>query len=167
MFHPILDKHDAIAWDMDGTLSDEVHRAPNAKFFLAYIAAHPEKRHHIITFRNRSWADQIWGSLSALGINVSLVRSVESCPEIVHDCFQISQKYGNRPDYYMSASELTHDEFAKHVARFTKWKAERAKQIGCTILVDDIADWVVDGCEHHGVEFLHAHDPIPTVGVCA
>jgi len=161
MRHHILDKHQILGWDFDGTLSNEVHQAPNSDFFLAYITAHPEKRHHIITFRDREWANEIWTSFCEIGLDIKLIRSIESCPDIIHDCFQINKKYGVRPDYYTNTRDLTNEQFIENAGLFTKWKAERAKQIGCTILVDDIEDWVLDGCEFHGVEFLHAHAPCP------
>src|SRR4051812_6783648 len=42
-----LAQHAAIGWDIDGTLVDNVA----APAFYRFIAAHPEKRHCLVTFR--------------------------------------------------------------------------------------------------------------------
>lgn len=139
-----LDAHQNLAWDMDGTLN----HGPNAERFRAYIAAHPEKRHHVITFRNREWADLIELELRTLGLDPVLIASVENCPEPLHDMFMLHR-----------SGEL---EMPKHVAEkaisaFLRWKGRRASELGCTVLVDDLADWVVQGCQAHGVEFVDAN----------
>lgn len=40
---------------------------------------------------------------------------------------------------------------------FLRWKGRRARELGCTILIDDVADWVVTGCRENGVAFLDAN----------
>lgn len=159
--HPILDQHDVIAWDMDGTLVD----GPNAAFFLSYIALTPQKRHHIITFRNRAWADTCWAELRHNGLVEvkTLIRSVESCPELIHDCFMIRHRLDGAEERrrFLDHRELTRDEFETHAEAFREWKGERAMILGCTILVDDMAPFVLPGCTKHAVTFLHAHADIP------
>jgi hypothetical protein len=160
MIHPILDQHEAIAWDMDQTLVD----GPNSAFFLDYITHTPHKRHHVVTFRNKSWANTAWAELRELGLDsAKLIRSVENCPEPIHDCFMIDKKFAGRDERhrYYNGPALTREEFDTNSSLFPLWKAERAKQIGCTILVDDMPQWVKAGCDLHGVQFLHAFDAVP------
>jgi hypothetical protein len=154
--HSILDQHEVIAWDMDGTLVD----GPNAAKFLSYLALTPNKRHHVITFRNRLWANQVWAELRASGLDsATFIRSVESCPEPIHDCFMIEHRMDGRDvrQRYMAMAKITDAEFFDNADKFVEWKGERAKAMGCTLLVDDMPAWVKPGCEKHGVDFLHSH----------
>jgi hypothetical protein len=138
-----LAPHQIIAWDMDGTLID----GRNSACFRTYIATHPEKQHHVITFRDRTWADQIMGELGALGLDSSLIASVENCPELLHDIYQISR----------NPASCAPKALADHAARqFVRWKGRKARELGCTILVDDLAEWVVVGCQENDVTFLDA-----------
>jgi hypothetical protein len=161
--HPILDQHSVIAWDMDNTLID----GPNSEFFLEYIAAHPEKRHHVITFRNRWEANDVWGQLRGAGLDTNLIRSVESCPEPIHDCYMIRRRADNRETRarYLEMDDLTRDQFNAYADAFVFWKGERAAVLKCTILVDDMPAWVLPGCYEHGVAFHHAFDPIQALRV--
>jgi hypothetical protein len=165
MQHPILDKHDVIAWDMDGTLVD----GPNSEYFLLYIAAHPEKRHHVVTFRDRAWAAQTWSELRSHGLDArARIRSVENCPEVIHDSYMFHKARGNlygprTYEYFNVAThnELTAEQFDDFRQRYPMWKGEKSLQLGATILVDDKPEWVAPGCAHFGIEFLHAFDPVP------
>lgn len=139
-----LDPHQKIGWDFDGTLI----QGPNSDLFRAYIAAHPEKRHHVITFRDREWASLIHHELDALGLDPKLIASVENCPEPLHDTFQL----GREPDRRIPKAVA---DRAAH--GFLRWKGRRARELGCTILVDDMAEWVATGCQENGVTFLDAN----------
>lgn len=140
----ILEAHQNLAWDFDGTLI----QGPNSERFRAYIAAHPQKRHHVITFRDREWADLIPMELGTLGLDPALIASVENCPEPLHDMFMLGREPGSGVPRRIADMAVHH---------FLRWKGRRARELGCTILVDDIADWVVRGCEEHGVAFLDAN----------
>jgi hypothetical protein len=139
-----LDLHQKIGWDMDGTLI----QGPNADLFRAYIVAHPEKRHHVITFRDREWAKVIHHELALVGLDPALIASVENCPEPLHDMFMLSREPGN------VVPKVVAD---RAVHGFLRWKGRRAGELGCTILVDDMTEWVVLGCQENGVTFLDAN----------
>lgn len=135
--------HQRIAWDMDGTLIG----GPNSQRFRRYIARTPEKQHCVVTFRDRAWAGQIRGELGALGLDPNLIASVENCPELLHDIYMASR----------NPASCAPKALADHAARqFVRWKGRKARELGCTILVDDLADWVVLGCQENGVAFLDA-----------
>lgn len=159
--HPILDQHDAIAWDMDGTLVD----GPNSAYFRAYIALTPHKRHHIVTFRNRAWADTCWAELRHNGLDAPrFIRSVESCPEHFHDCYHVRRD--KEPAFhaiYQDHHNFSLDQFNEYADAYSFWKGERAMQMACTILVDDMPQNVLPGCERHGILFHHAFDPVPAL----
>lgn len=158
--HPILDQHDSIAWDMDKTLVN----GPNSHLFRLYIALTPHKKHYVVTFRNKLWAATILEELETHGMkNVrDRIVSVEDCPELVHYCYMVRDGVTRfTAESFCKLNSLTPNEFNVHADRFPMWKAERAKELGCTILVDDMPEWVLAGCEHHGIAFhdsLSHHD---------
>lgn len=139
-----LDPHQNIGWDFDGTLI----QGPNSERFRAYIAAHPDKRHHVITFRDREWANLIHYELGVLGLDPKLIASVENCPEPLHDMFMLSREPNSNVPPRVAAKAAHH---------FLRWKGRRARELGCTVLVDDMAEWVVQGCEEHDVAFFNAN----------
>jgi hypothetical protein len=138
-----LAPHQKIGWDMDGTLI----RGPNSDRFRAYIAANPQKRHHVITFRDREWADLIPMELGTLGLDPALIASVANCPAPLHDMFMLHSR---------GQLEMPQRIAEKAINAFLRWKGRRASELGCTVLVDDMAYWVVQGCHAHGVEFVDA-----------
>lgn len=160
--HKILDQHDSICWDMDGTLVANHFPAPNADFFHSYIKAHPQKRHVILTFRNKEWADEIYDELEGLGMRNarSLISEIISCPSMIHDSYMMHTNRPHMVDRFKDHFGLDDETFMEYVDAFTFWKGKMAKAAGCTILVDDLPEWVVDGCTEHGVVFLHAHEEI-------
>lgn len=161
--HPILDQHDAIAWDMDDTLIGGI----NSDLFRAYIAQTPHKRHHVVTFRNKIRASTVWAELNACGLNTKkLIRSVESCPEVFAASHALLH-YKAGAEERRVLNNLTPDvpreewlDFLKENAmRFIEWKAERANTLGCTIIIDDLDHLVLPGCQKYDVAFFHAFTP--------
>lgn len=142
--HPLLDPHQIIAWDMDQTLIG----GPNSEFFRAYILAHPEKEHHIVTFRTGPsltytevalWRDECVYELNHEGMPHGTIRSISSLPDDL-DLF----------GRVLSSAEAD---------MMMTWKGKTAKGLGATVLVDDMQSMVERGCERYGVTFVHAHDP--------
>jgi hypothetical protein len=140
MNHPVLDLHASIAWDLDGTILD----GRNSQFFREYILAHPEKQHHIVTFRDPAGALLGALKLGSLGVGPDLITSVNGCPTEVYGA------WGNRRKIY--------DKDA--VGRYLEWKGQKSAEHGCTVLVDDMPSQVVPGCNKFGVAFLNSLDPI-------
>lgn len=126
--HPLLDGHQAIAWDLDGTLVD----GPKQIFLGAYLAGRPDKRHHLVSFRRGSQRDAVERHLSTVGLGLHLFEAVHLCPDPLRDAFD------GRGDPLL-------------VREFRRWKGWAAAAAGCTVLVDDDADLVGDGCRLHGI----------------
>jgi hypothetical protein len=142
--HPDLDPHAVIAWDMDETLVN----GPNSAFFRAYILAHPEKTHIIVTFRTpRAWAEESLDELEVHGVPRDRIAAVHNVADEVYWAFSTRTRGG---DPEKAASYLT-------------YKAITAKAHGATILVDDKHEHVADGCATHGVTFLHALGEFPVL----
>lgn len=147
MKHDLLDPHQIIAWDMDQTLVN----GPYSEFFRAYIQAHPEKEHHIVTFRTGAaqrfagvdyWHDECHHELDELGIPHGTIRAVHGIPDRLYHSYA-QQRSFYRPD---------------EVKDFLMWKGKKAHEIGATVLVDDMGAMVIQGCEHYGVAFVDSHD---------
>lgn len=137
----VLDEHRHLAWDMDSTLVD----GPNSDFFRSYIDQHREKQHHIITFRFQSWADLIPSELSAAGLDPDLISGIHACPPHLYDLHN---------EGLLTPTDATRE--ASHA--FLRWKGRVARRLGCTVLIDDLENWVIDGCKEEGVDFLHSLD---------
>ena len=137
MKHCILDRHENIAWDIDQTLIG----GPNSDRFCEYICAHPEKKHHLVTFRDPEWAEFALVELEGI-VPVELIASINAIPQ----------------DLWSHASGIIRPNDPA-VIKYKHWKATRAKAIGCTILIDDMAETVEEGCREHDVEFLDAYAP--------
>lgn len=133
MNHPVLDLHDSIAWDLDGTILD----GRNAKFFRDYIVAHPEKKHHIVTFRDPAGALLGGLALGRLGVGPELIMTINGCP------LEVYGAWGTRRKLF--------DQEAVNL--YLEWKGKKAAEHGCTVLVDDMPSQVVRGCNKHGVAF--------------
>lgn len=155
MNHPILDAHDAIAWDMDGTLVN----GPNSDFFRDYIMAHPEKQHHVVTFRDETWANRAHAELERYGLThaVSLIISIQSCPQ---DWLVFWEGQHNTFKKQKLLRNYTQEDIDAGCHSFQRFKGRKAFELGCTILVDDLPSWVMAGCNENGIAFLHAHQPI-------
>ncbi|WP_408903200.1 hypothetical protein [Methylobacterium radiotolerans] len=126
--HPFLDDHAAIAWDLDGTLID----GPKQAFLGAYVRGRRDKRHHLATFRRPSQRPAVVAALASVGLDANLFDALHFCPEQLRDAFD-------------SGGETS------LVREFRRWKGSIAAAHGCTVLVDDDADLVGEGCRLHAV----------------
>lgn len=142
MFHPLLHKHEKIAWDMDGTLVDGL----NSAFFRKYVTANKEKKHYIITFRDKKWADRIPSELAKSGLDTKNFVSIHPCPSYLW----LAYATRDRTPVGHPSLQLAHD--------YLHWKGRTAKKLGCTVLIDDMVDQVIKGCIFHEVEFYDANN---------
>ena len=154
---PGLAAHSVIAWDFDNTLVDH----PKSGAIHQYIRGHPEKRHFIVTFRSFGWQDDIWTSLArypaapprdafAGVINIDDGRFTPAEPQ-----------QGPHVDHARLHDALrTIDEriLITNVANYIEWKGESCRRCGATVLVDDMRELVVPGCEKHGICYVHPDD---------
>lgn len=141
MKNALLDPHQSIAWDADKSLVF----GPNSQFFCDYIKAHPEKQHHVVTFRDPLWAAQVFNDLIPYGLEKHHITSVNACPQDL--------------EYAFAVRKLFYDPVA--VDAYINWKGKTAKELGCTVLVDDMQEAVLPGCQKYGIKFLHAHRDFP------
>lgn len=137
----LLDGHDAIAWDFDGTLFEH----PLAVLMHEYIRDHPEKRHVIVTFRSgnmqgRPWIDYIWDELAEY--EVALTK-----------------------DHFDGILNMDEETFDENCARaggrimstdtYKAWKGMICAANGLTVLVDDNEADTLPGCQAHGIAYVN------------
>lgn len=126
--HPLLDGHGSIAWDLDGTLVD----GPKQVFLGAYLVGRRDKGHHLVTFRRSTQREAVESCLAVAGLGLHLFQGVHFCPDPLRDAYD-----GD------GGSGLLND--------FKRWKGRAAAEAGCSVLVDDDAELVGDGCRFHGI----------------
>jgi len=131
MDHPLLSPHAKIAWDMDGTLVD----SPNARFFQHYIIETPWTEHHVVTFRGLDHVPGVYRQLAEHGVTPDMIAGVHACPQ------DLRAAYDERND-------------PVKLDLFLRWKGLTAAGFGCTLLVDDMRELVIKGCEEHGVAYI-------------
>jgi phosphoglycolate phosphatase-like HAD superfamily hydrolase len=131
--HPVLDSHKAIAWDIDGTLIDNV----NSPFLRDYIRAHRGKRHHVVTHRRVGYGHLTEAMLAGHGLTPGIIAGVHYCPDAYRDAYE-------------------HNGDPELVALFHAWKGAKAAELGCGILIDDVPDLCEAGCIATGVAFLNS-----------
>jgi hypothetical protein len=156
-FKAILDEHDSIAWDIDGTLlyvddNMKIREAAHSAYFRQYIIDNPQKKHYIVTFRDPAWAGRVFTELESLGMEDarSHFEDVHACPVELHDAWQLRSASPATVTHY----GFTHAEVAHAVSNFPLWKGMASNALGATILVDDMPTWVEQGCAKHNVDLL-------------
>lgn len=145
---------------MDGTLIE----GPNARFFRRYIVQNPHKQHHIVTFRDQDWADEIGVELRKAGMPAFDFVSVNACPQHLWEAYTMARF---DPDEWLAANPQSAEEALPlcygyltnfdHVVEYLNWKGHKAAELGCTVLVDDLMSCVISGCNAHGVTYVDAH----------
>lgn len=131
--HPVLDAYPAIAWDIDGTLIDNV----NAAFLRDYVRERRDKAHHVVTHRLARYAPDTEAMLARHGLPRELLAGIHYCPEPYREAFE----YAGDPAL---------------VSLFHAWKGKAAAESGCGVLVDDRPDLCESGCRAVGVTFLNS-----------
>lgn len=139
----ILDDHEIIAWDFDGTLWGH----EKSELMHAYILAHPTKKHYIITHRSHGEQKLVWIDLEQYPDAPGPEHFVEmiNIPDDKYSRFHMSQR---------SPGGLILLDYNGYI----DWKAEMCLKVGATILVDDNPGHTKAGCIKHGIAFVHPDD---------
>lgn len=144
----MLDKllsFDVIGWDFDGTLIDH----PNAPAFHRFISEHPEKRHYIITFRTHGWQTRVFAEL----------QKYPSAPprECFTQVFNIDDKAWeafNRISLRRSLG-IYDGPLTPWEDYYFQWKGLMCKTYRIPMLIDDMRDHVLPGCERYDIIYFH------------
>lgn len=153
MTFALLDQHDAIAWDFDGTL----HGHHRSEAMHRYILDHSEKRHVIVTFRSHGMQHDIWDLLADYSGTVPTREHFDGVLNIsdemyerfaTQDRIRRMRKLAGQPDDPPHADETA----------YVEWKGRICRQHGLTVLVDDKIDHTEAGCRKFGICFINPDD---------
>ena len=122
MISMILEPHSIIGWDIDNTLL--YGHSGNSKFFQAYVVAHPEKTHHLMTFRTGVLVTNIVRDMARY-------KEVDGCSHNLFSQLFTMLEEGFRNTLYNIADKETFDNCYG-------FKAKACRKTGATILVDDM-----------------------------
>jgi hypothetical protein len=165
LLEAIFQDHKIIGWDMDETLIN----GPHSKRFRKFINNHPEKKHCIITFRDKVDANNIWSELlecdeipllkkqfSSLSWMPDYIRyHKEEWPEDIQNITYddiLSQTHLE----LLNKHDFSHDDFNHAWTMLRDWKALECREVFATILVDDLVNLTQEGCKKYNIDFLNS-----------
>lgn len=143
-FH-LLDNHDSIGWDFDGTLWNH----ERAEMMWDYIKATPHKRHYIVTFRS-GWRGQIRWAEDGCWLDLKRCGSGlcdEHIVEIINMDDKVFDEHGARitpSGLYLDVSDF-----------YREWKGQVCLQNEITVLIDDNPDHTQPGCVKYGITYIN------------
>lgn len=147
-FYDILDQHDAIAWDFDGTLWG----GPLATLMHEYIRQNQHKRHVIMTFRSgkrnkRVWAEMVWDDLAGSYENPVTREHFEGVINMDEETFELNCVRRSPGGIILDATDI-----------YREWKGMMCAKHGFTLLVDDNPDHTKPGCDKYGIAYVDPAD---------
>lgn len=133
-----FDRHQKIGIDFDGTLVGHRHSA----LIQRYILDHPEKEFHIVTFRSHGWQNRIEFDLAKSTAETGVPLTIGA---------------------FTAIHNMTDEGYATHIEmkgdpKYYAWKGVTCAQVGCTILLDDMADGIHIECVSQGVTLFSPDD---------
>lgn len=143
---PLLDPYAAIGWDFDGTLIDH----DKADLMHAFIKAHPQKRHVIVTFRTHSLRLRLPHDLKRMYPKAPPITVFEGIESISNEAWEAFMTRDMQRRAGVIKGPLTDEE-----EYYVEWKGEMCKRLGLPVLVDDNLPHTEPGCEKHGIHLIH------------
>lgn len=141
--------HSAIGWDFDGTLFGH----HNSRRMIRFIAKNPALRHVIVTFRSHGSQREVFPLLRADHPTVPVETLFERVVSIPDRLFFRAQR-----DRYERIMGRRLGPLTPHERLYIEWKGEACRDHGLTVLVDDMTEDVLPGCEMHGILHIHPDD---------
>lgn len=154
-----LAQHKSIAIDMDDTLVG----MPYCKTLRQWIVEnHQNHNLWIITFRNNKDAGTVWDELAEWRVPKTCFKGLYNTPQEVwnlankgKDGLFWQDRNTRKFERYMMLNKCTPELMLEWTMLPKMWKAKVASELGCTLLIDDLEDWVKPGCDAYGVQWLH------------
>jgi hypothetical protein len=142
----VLRGFDAIGWDFDGTLLNH----PKSNLMHAFIRAHPAKRHVIVTFRTHGYQNQMFRELRRAYPDAPGPDSFSDVKNISNKAWEEFERYASlRLVNLMDGPLRPWEEY------YVEWKGMVCHQLRIPVLIDDLADHVLPGCEKYHIKYLH------------
>lgn len=139
-----LESHAVIAWDFDDTLIGH----PASVAMHAYIAANPQQRHLIVTFRAQDEA-RLWQELADATAHLTAQHFHGARLIDLHLADNVQRLRRLR------ARRLYAGPLAPAERAYLHWKAMVCAQERASLLIDDRTEDVQPGCDAFGIELLH------------
>lgn len=122
-----LSKHHSIGIDFDGTLVEHPRSHILQQFILDH---HLIKSFHIITFRSHGMEDRIAKDLAASTFKTMVPLALDHFAGIHSIPYHLHENH----------AELKQND------GYYGWKAEKCREIGCTVLIDDMEPTIGEYC---------------------
>jgi len=159
----ILDAHNPICWDLDKT----VIKGKNSPFFQRYICSHPEKTHHIVTFRTGQELDEIFDDIrnDFPRYDGTQFESIVSIPEEIDKAFYSFHHKARELAIFPKITDTTfkrkfptlnREEVITASKNYCSWKPKTCLDLGSSILIDDVYNQLKNDCKHLGVELINS-----------
>jgi len=137
---------DAIGWDFDGTLIDHA----NSRMFHEFILAHPDKRHVILTFRTHGYQNSMFRDMLLAYPDAPGPDKFSDVKNIADKAWMEFTKYNDRRLVGRLSGPLTPWE-----EYYVEWKGMMCRDLNLPVLVDDMPNHVLPGCEKYNVIYIN------------
>lgn len=144
-----LAKHHKIGIDVDGTLIDHPRSHLLQRFILDH---HQTKEFYIITFRSHGWEKRLEHDigestlLTTVPLQLNHFRGIHTVPQQIHENHWMARSCEGTAT--PGSIIIAHDDFYG-------WKAAVCREIGCTVLIDDMEPSIGPHCVRLGVVCLN------------
>ena len=157
----LLKQHDIIGWDIDRTLI----AGPNSELFREYVKRHPEKQHHLITFRSSQHdLDNMKYDLCFSDFSIDLFSGIHCVPadvgrsmysyDPVHLSLACHPDISDETFFRNTSMRNNRQEMVRNLIAFNNFKPLKCREIGSGVLIDDMVRTLKDPCERHGVTLI-------------
>jgi hypothetical protein len=136
-----LKNYKSVGWDLDHTLFNH----PNTEKFADYIRENPHNQQfHIVTFRTHNLVPRIEPELHKIGLTLADFDSVQHPKDSDYERYEDALYANPKRRQHLDAIE-----------QWQHFKGAACKKTGCGVLIDDMTNDVLPGCEKHGIDHFH------------
>jgi len=146
-----LQSFPAIGWDFDLTLVD----SPASLVLQQFIAANPQIRHVIVTFRTHGLVNRVWSDLARYPVGLTQANFADFL-HIEEDAWVAF----TRCEQAREMGTLKGPQRPAEVY-YNEWKGMVCANNSLPVLVDDKVDHVQQGCAKYGIKLF---DPLDFLG---
>lgn len=158
----LLAGHNGIGIDIDETLIN----GPSSLALQRWCAENHETHNlHLITFRYNGDFHYIGQDLADANVDINMFRGIHGIPAEASIPFHnMVMKVGRRDRAKTHAKwlrglahhKIKEEDYLEQEAKFAMWKGEKCKELGLTVLLDDLESFVKPGCDAHGIVFINS-----------
>jgi len=145
----IFSKHENIALDIDHTL---IGFSKAKEFIWEYLKNNKDKHNiHLITFRYNEYFENAFKDIkNESGLDESYFKSITGLPKKYIEEYEKIVK-----NNYVFNKQKNNIEI---VNELKEWKGKIAFRKNCRILIDDLSEYVVNGCIKYAITYYHPNE---------